>query len=86
MSDSVNITSRSGRQLHRHGMPWILGPVIVAFMAGGGAIASDNWWLFWLSVGVILVSAPANWVIRVVEENPYAQVEQAGSGGGKRAA
>jgi hypothetical protein len=42
--------------------------IIAAFCAGGVAIIEHLWWLFWLCVGVVVLSVPAGKVVGVMED------------------
>ncbi|MBO0775193.1 MAG: hypothetical protein J2P34_02670 [Actinobacteria bacterium] len=56
---------------HPHGKPasWVLiGTVIVAFLAGGAALILHLWWLFWVCVGVVVLSVPAGKAIRIMDD------------------
>ena len=76
MSDSVQRAVRSGERpiggyARPKGKPSSLAFVVViitGFMGGGIAIIVQSWWLFWLSVGVILLGLPGSWLVRVMRE------------------
>ena len=56
---------------HLHGRPvsWVLvGVLIVAFTAGGLAIVNHLWWLFWVCLGVTVLSVPAGKVIGIMND------------------
>jgi len=56
---------------HLHGRPvsWVLvGVLIVAFIAGGLAIVNHLWWLFWVCLGVTVLSVPAGKVIGIMND------------------
>ena len=42
--------------------------VIAAFLAGGVALVADLWWLFWVGVGVVVLSVPAGKIIGVMND------------------
>ncbi len=45
----------------------------VSFVAGGVALMVQSWLLFWISVGVVLVSIPAGRVIRIMDDTVTAE-------------
>jgi MFS family permease len=79
MSNSVRIRSRSaGRSLDERGKPsaWIVvAGLIPAFLAGGIALIVQNWWLFWLSAAVVVLSLPASWIIHGSATGPRRRAE-----------
>ncbi len=76
-----------GGHEHLHGRPvsWVLvGVLIVAFIAGGLAIVNQLWWLFWVCLGVTILSVPAGKVIGIMNDtvingDPAQQVGQGGT-------
>jgi hypothetical protein len=81
MNDSVQRVVRGGERplggnAHPHGKPssWIFVAVIIAaFMAGGIAIIVQSWWLFWLSVGTVLLGMPAASLVRIMDDPAVAE-------------
>jgi hypothetical protein len=77
MSDSVPGGELSlGRYARPKGKPSSLAfvaVIIAGFMGGGIAIIVQSWWLFWLSVAVILLGLPASWLVRVIRETAVAE-------------
>ena len=69
-----------------HGRPasWALVAVITAtFVAGGFAVVFHLWVLFWVCLGIVLLSIPAGKVVGIMADtvlagNPAAQDGQAG--------
>ncbi len=56
---------------HPHGKvsSWVLtGVVVAACVAGGAALILHLWWLFWVCVGVTVLSIPAGKVIRIMDD------------------
>jgi len=63
--------ARTGMGGRPHGKvsSWALtGTVVVAFIAGGGALILHLWWLFWVCVGVAVLSIPAGKAIRIMDD------------------
>lgn len=63
--------SAIGGHHYRHGRPvsWVLvGVVIAAFCAGGAAIIEHWWWLFWLGLGIVVLSVPAGMLIGIMKD------------------
>lgn len=55
----------------QHGRPasWVLvGIIIAAFVAGGFAIIYRQWWLFWLCVGIVVLSVPTGKIIGIMDD------------------
>jgi hypothetical protein len=75
MNDSVRREVRSGERhpngKHSSWMPVTV--IIAAFMGGGIGIIVQSWWLFWLSVGLILLGMPASWLVRSVSHTVVAE-------------
>lgn len=76
----------AGGHRYRHGKPasWALvGVTIAAFVAGGFAIVCGLWWLFWVCLGVALLSVPAGKAIGIMGDTVLAgdPSQQAGQGG-----
>lgn len=42
--------------------------VIAAFLAGGIALVVDLWWLFWVGVGIVVLSVPAGAAIGIMKD------------------
>jgi hypothetical protein len=68
------VTGMSDRP-RTHGSPhgkrssWLLiATVIVAFAAGGAALATHAWWLFWACLAVVVLAIPAGKAIGVMED------------------
>lgn len=56
---------------HPHGKPssWVLVAVVTAaFIAGGVAIVAQAWWLFWTSVGIVVLAFPAGWAAGIMSD------------------
>jgi hypothetical protein len=54
-----------------HGKPssWALvGTVMAAFLAGGAAIITHLWWLFWACAGIVVLAVPAGKVIGIMND------------------
>jgi hypothetical protein len=76
-----------GGHEHLHGRPvsWVLvGVLIVAFIAGGLAIVNQLWWLFWICLGVTVLSVPSGKIIGIMNDtvlngDPAQQVGQGGT-------
>lgn len=83
MTDYLTPNDPTGTQLYRleravgehnprrHGRPasWVLvGVVIAAFIAGGFALVYHLWWLFWLCAAIFVLSVPAGWLIRIMDD------------------
>ncbi len=72
-------------RLHGRPVSWVLvGVLIVAFIAGGRAIVNQLWWLFWVCLGVTILSVPAGKVIGIMSDtvingDPAQQVGQGGT-------
>lgn len=74
MNDSAQREVHSGTRFlggkaYPNGKPssWVLvAAVIAAFMSGGIGIILQSWWLFWLSVAVILLGMPASWLVGIM--------------------
>ena len=50
-------------------MSWALvGVVVAAFTAGGVAIIEHWWWLFWVCLGVVVLSVPAGALIGIMKD------------------
>jgi hypothetical protein len=48
---------------------WVLVTfVVLAFAAGGAALALHWWWLFWASAGVVVLAVPAGKVIGIFDD------------------
>ena len=75
---------------HPHGRPssWVLtGAVVVAFLAGGAALILHLWWLFWVCVGVVVLSVPAGKAIGIMDDTVMwggTETEQHDPDGGPR--
>jgi hypothetical protein len=78
-----------GGHQYQHGKPasWVLVAVIIAaFVAGGVAIVTRVWWLFWTCAGIVALSVPAGKIIGImndtvlVEEGPRALPPTVGPG------
>jgi hypothetical protein len=75
-----------GGHPHLHGRPvsWVLvGVLIVAFVTGGLAIVNHLWLLFWVCLGVTVLSLPAGKVVGIMNDtvlagDPSLQVGQYG--------
>jgi hypothetical protein len=55
----------------RHGRisSWVLVAVVVAaFCAGGAAIIAHLWWLFWASLGIVVVAVPVGKIIGIMDD------------------
>jgi hypothetical protein len=64
-----------GGHPYLHGRPasWVLvGVLIVAFIAGGLAIVNHLWWLFWVCLGVTVLSVPAGKVVGIMNDTVLA--------------
>jgi hypothetical protein len=64
-----------GGHEHLHGRPvsWVLvGVLVVAFIAGGLAIVNHLWWLFWVCLGVTVLSIPAGKIIGIMNDTVLA--------------
>ena len=75
-----------GGHEHLHGRPvsWVLvGVLIVAFIAGGLAIVNHLWRLFWVCLGVTVLSVPAGKVIGIMNDTVINgdPAQQEGQGG-----
>jgi fatty acid desaturase len=60
-----------GGYTERHGRraSWVLVIVVVAaFCAGGVAIITHLWWLFWVCVGVVVVAVPAGKIVGIMDD------------------
>ena len=56
---------------HPHGKrsSWVLVSAdVLAFLAGGTALIMHYWWLFWVCAGVVALSVPAGWAIRITDD------------------
>lgn len=56
---------------HPHGKPasWVLTAiVIVAFLAGGAGLILHIWWLFWVCLGVVVLSIPIGKAIGIMND------------------
>lgn len=54
-----------------HGRPgsWLLVAVVLAaFAAGGVALIAQLWWLFWVCVGVVVLSAPVGRLVGIMND------------------
>ncbi len=75
-----------GGHEHLHGRPvsWVLvGVLIAAFIAGGLAVVNHLWLLFWVCLGVTVLSGPAGRLIGIMNDtvlagDPSLQVGQEG--------
>jgi len=75
-----------GGHPHLHGRPvsWVLvGVLIVAFVAGGFAVVNHLWLLFWVCLGITVLSVPAGKVVGIMNDtvlagDPSLQVGQHG--------
>lgn len=48
---------------------WLLVAVVLAaFLAGGVALIAHLWWLFWVCVGIVVLSAPAGRLIGIMND------------------
>lgn len=63
------------RPVSEHGRPhgrlssWLLIVVVIAaFACGGIAMITHIWWLFWVSLAVVLLSIPAGRAIRIMDD------------------
>jgi hypothetical protein len=64
-----------GGHEHLHGRPasWVLvGVLVAAFIAGGLAIVNHLWWLFWVCLGVTVLSIPAGKIIGIMNDTVVA--------------
>ena len=60
---------RPGGGAHGRIPSWIfVFVVIAAFLVGGIALVADVWWLFWVGVGVVVLSVPAGKIIGVMND------------------
>jgi len=60
-----------GRHRHRHGRPssWaIVVAVVAAFVTGAFALVFQLWPLFWVCVGVFVLSVPAGKVLGIMND------------------
>jgi hypothetical protein len=60
-----------GGHNHLHGRPgsWALVVVVIgAFFAGGLAIITRTWWLFWICAGIVALSVPAGKIIGIMDD------------------
>jgi hypothetical protein len=60
-----------GEHKHRHGRPssWALvGVIVLAFIVGAFAIVFKLWPLFWVCVGVFVLSVPAGKVMGIMND------------------
>lgn len=56
---------------HPHGKrsSWVLTAlVIIAFLAGGTGLIMHFWWLFWVCVGVVVLSVPVGKAIGIMND------------------
>ena len=56
---------------HPHGKrsSWVVaGADIIAFIAGGTALILHYWWLFWVCAGVVALSVPVGWAVRMMDD------------------
>jgi len=75
-----------GGHEHLHGRPvsWVLaGALVATFIAGGLAVVNHLWSLFWVCLGVTVLSVPAGKLIRIMNDtvlagDPSLQVGQEG--------
>lgn len=75
MTDLPDTGGRSqptaGEHPHVHGRPasWaVVSVIIVAFIVGGLAIVVRTWWLFWVCVGVVVVSMLAGKLVGIMND------------------
>jgi hypothetical protein len=64
-----------GGHEYLHGRPvsWVLvGVLVAAFIAGGLAVVNHLWWLFWVCLGVTVLSVPAGKVIGIMNDTVLA--------------
>ncbi len=64
-----------GGHEHLHGRPvsWVLvGVLIAAFIAGGLAVVNHLWWLFWVCLGITVLSVPDGKVIGIMNDTVLA--------------
>ena len=63
---------------------WVLVTVIIAaFVAGAFAITTHTWWLFWVCLGVAVLSVPAGKIVGIMDDtvtigDPSRQTGQGG--------
>lgn len=75
-----------GGHPHLHGRPvsWVLVSVIIAaFVAGAFAVTTHTWWLFWVCLGVTVLSVPVGKFVRIMDDTVLAgdPSQQEGQGG-----
>jgi hypothetical protein len=42
--------------------------IIAAFVAGGAALITGSWWLFWACAGIVVLSVPAGKIIGIMDD------------------
>jgi len=58
-----------GGNAHGRVRSWLLvAVVLVAFVTGGAALIVQMWWLFWVCVGVVVLSAPVGRLVGIMND------------------
>lgn len=56
-------------QAHGRLRSWLLvGLILAAFVVGGIALIAQTWWLFWVCVGVVVLSVPAGKLVGLMDD------------------
>jgi hypothetical protein len=61
----------TGGHPHLHGRPvsWLLVTVVIVdFVTGAFAMTTHLWWLFWVCLGVAVLSVPAGKIVGVMDD------------------